>query len=314
MCLSRYTGNAADISLLGSSRVVLSHSGFVPIIQQAVVDRASRRTAERVTAVSRIILVALAVAILSGCGTMANDRGWGQDATIAPGWRRIGQAVLNAATAPETWMPAVGATALQIGNADHDIAEWAAKNTPVFGSQNRADRMSDHLRDTASVIWIATAAAAPSGHTSSTWWSAKARGLAVQAGGGAVLRQGVGYLKRTTDRKRPNGGSWAFPSLHAGGTASYATYASRNLETLPWTREAKNASQIGLGALTAATAWSRVEANQHYPSDVLAGIALGHFLAAFFNDAFIGKADSHHIQVNIDPLPRGMLASVRMGF
>ncbi len=249
---------------------------------------------------------------LPGCGTMANSRGWGQDATLAPGWRRIGQAALNAAGAPETWIPAVGALAFQIGRADRNLAQWAARQTPLFGSQQNANRMSDDLRLAASAAWITSAAAAPSGDTAEDWWIAKAKGLGVQAGEGAFMRQSVGFLKQSADRRRPNGGSGSFPSLHATATASYATLASRNIETLQWSSAATKASQLGLGALTAATAWSRVEAHQHYPSDVLAGMALGHFLGAFSTAAFMGL-DSN-VLVFIEPARNGALAGIRFDF
>jgi len=45
----------------------------------------------------------------------------------------------------------------------------------------------------------------------------------------------------------------------------------------------------GFISFGAGTSWARVEAGMHYPSDVLAGAALGHFIAAVVNDAFLGE-------------------------
>jgi len=243
---------------------------------------------------------------------MANGRGWGQDATLAPGWQRVGQAAWNAAAAPETWAPAVGALAFQIGRADRNLAEWAARETPVFGSQETANFMSDVLRDTSGLIWVTSAVGAPSGDTAEDWWIAKAKGFAVQAGEGAFVRQTVGFLKKSVDRQRPNGGTWSFPSLHATATSSNSTLASRNIETLQWTSGATKAAQWSLGGLTALTAWSRLEAHQHYPSDVLAGIAIGHFLAVFFNDAFLGLDEG--IQVVVEGSRKTAFAGLRFTF
>jgi membrane-associated phospholipid phosphatase len=53
--------------------------------------------------------------------------------------------------------------------------------------------------------------------------------------------------------------------------------------------------------LTAGTAWARVEAQKHYPSDVLAGAALGHFLGSFLNDIFIGPGKHFEINAGVDP-------------
>jgi membrane-associated phospholipid phosphatase len=249
---------------------------------------------------------------LPGCGTMANGRGWGQDATLALGWSRVGQAALNAAAAPETWAPVVGALAFQIGRADRNLAEWAARKTPVFHSQQIANRMSDDLRTLSGAIWFASALAAPSGDVAGDWWVAKAKGFAVQAGEGAFMRQTVGFLKKSVDRTRPNGHAWSFPSLHATATSSNATLASRNIETLQWSRAATTASQLGLGTLTALTAWSRLEAHQHYPSDVLGGIAIGHFLGAFFNDAFMGL--DGNVRLVVEASRKSALAGIRFSF
>jgi membrane-associated phospholipid phosphatase len=261
----------------------------------------------------RNLIAAIACACsLPGCGTMANGRGWGQDATLAPGWRRVGQAALDAAAAPQTWVPVVGALAFQIGHADRNLADWAARETPVFRSQPNANRMSDDLRTVSGAIWFASALAAPSGDGAGDWWIAKAKGFAVQAGEGAFMRQTVGFLKKSVDRTRPNGHAWSFPSLHATATSSNATLASRNIETLQWPSAATTASQLGLGGLTALTAWSRLEAHQHYPSDVLAGIAIGHFLGAFFSDAFMGL--DGNVRVVAEASRKTAFAGIRFSF
>jgi hypothetical protein len=246
---------------------------------------------------------------------MANGRGWGQDATLAPGWDRVGQAAWKAATAPATWAPAAGALALQVGSADRNLQQWAAKRTPLFGSQENADGMSNDLRDTAGVIWIASAVATPSGDTAEDWSLAKLKGLGVETGAGILTRGIVGALKSGTDRTRPNGiDKDSFPSAHATGAALYSTFASRNIEALHWSPVATTASQIGLGALTAATAWARVEANQHFPGDVLGGMAIGHFIGAFFTDAFMGLDNPRDTMVLIEPSREGAVAMIQFNF
>jgi membrane-associated phospholipid phosphatase len=144
----------------------------------------------------------LGVVLIStlGCGTLAGGKKWGEDATLWPGWERVGKAALYAAVSPGTLAPAAGALIFQADG-------------------------SDHL---------------------------------------------------------------SFPSGDAARAAVLNTLADRNLECLDlpgWTR---TSAAVGLYALTATTAWSRLEARRHYPSDVLAGMALGHFFGAFVNDAFLG--------------------------
>jgi membrane-associated phospholipid phosphatase len=261
-----------------------------------------------------ILLTALVAGLLSGCGTMSNGRGWGQDATLAPGWDRVGQAAWNAARSPATWGPAAGALAFQIGHTDRNTVRWAARENPVFGSRENASRMSDNLMDSSGVIWVASMAAAPSGDAATEWSIAKAGGIGVQTAGGILTRSTVGFLKQNVDRSRPGGGNGSFPSAHASGPALYATFAAVNIETLNWSRGAVTASNIGLGALTAATAWARVEANFHYPSDVLGGIAIGHFFGVFFTDAFMGLDNPGNALVLFEPSREGAVAMVRFNF
>jgi membrane-associated phospholipid phosphatase len=255
--------------------------------------------------------------IVSGCGTMANGRGWGQDATFAPGWDRVKQAAWKAATAPATWVPAAGAVAFQIDRADWKVEKWAARETPVFDSRENASRMSDNLLDASGVIWVISAVATPSGDTAGDWSAAKAKGLGVQTAGGILTRGTAGYLKKNITRGRCNGNgndNDCFTSAHASGAAMYATFASRNIETLGWSSGAVTASKIGLGVMTAATAWARVEASFHYPTDVLVGIAIGHFFGAFFTDAFMGLDNPRNTMVLIEPSRDGVTAMIRFNF
>jgi membrane-associated phospholipid phosphatase len=251
----------------------------------------------------------------SACGTMRNGRGWGQDATLSPGWGRVGQAALDAATAPATWGPAVGALVFQVGHADRGVAEWASKNTPVYGSQRNAGNRSDDLLGAAGMVWAASALVAPSGEASEQWIISKTGGVGVEAGAGVLMQGTVDYLKHATDRTRPNGyDRESFPSGHSAGSALFMTLTSKNLEAYGWSDSALVASRLGLGVMTAATAWARVEANQHYPSDVLAGIAIGHFFGAFFTDAFLGMDNPRNTLVVFEPSRKGAVAMVRFNY
>ncbi len=262
------------------------------------------------------VLVLLGIILgLAGCGTMANGRVWGQDATLTPGWERIGQAAWHAAIAPRTWVPAAGAAAFRIGDADRNATEWAAKKAPIFGSRHRADRTSYTLRDIAGAAWVASAIAAPGGDDAAGWVRNKAQGLGIQTGGGILMREAVGVLKVGVNRARPDGTDRAsFPSNHATGTAFYAALAARNIETFGWSPGAVTASQIGLDTLTAATAWARLEAYQHFPSDVLAGISLGNFLGNFFTEAFLGLNAPGDPALMFAPSQKGAIALLLFPF
>lgn len=258
-------------------------------------------------------LLALALG-LSGCATMSSGRGWGQDVTLTPGWERVRKAAWNAAAAPETWVPAAGALALQIDDADQAVVEWAAQNTPIYGSQQNADRMSDDLKQASVALWAVSALATPSGGPADTWFLNKVRGISVQLGSDLLLEPTVKFLKEVTDRERPNGDDHSFPSGHAATTSLFNTMATKNVEVMGWPATATTLTHVGLEGLTVATAWARVEANRHYPSDVLAGMALGHFFGSFFTDAFLGLDDPHAPTILFTPSRNGVAAAVRLAF
>jgi len=66
--------------------------------------------------------------------------------------------------------------------------------------------------------------------------------------------------------------------------------------------------------MASGTAWARVEAGVHYPSDVLAGAALGNFLTAFIHDAFLNLPEESSVGFFIQPSLRGVTAAVSVGF
>ena len=236
-----------------------------------------------------IIMILLVSAVFFGCGTLPNGRGWGQDATLLPGWQKIRKAAVDAIRAPEIWVPAGTALILQVGNMDEKLSEWAVEKTPVYGSNENADEASDKLRNVARGAYLTSVIITPSGSDSLDWTFAKAKGFAVEAASVLATRNVTGFLKKTTNRTRPNeANDHSFPSHHASEAAVYSILASRNIKATQLPGMLKKPLQIGTLALGAGAAWGRVEAERHYPSDVLAGMAIGHFFGAFITDAFLG--------------------------
>jgi hypothetical protein len=94
---------------------------------------------------AKISITLLMLFILNGCGTMQNGKGWGEEATISPGWDRVGKAAYNSLVSPLTWGPVAGAAVLQIGAWDKHLSNWASDKTPIFGSQTNASNWSDYL-------------------------------------------------------------------------------------------------------------------------------------------------------------------------
>ncbi len=231
--------------------------------------------------------------LLCSCGTLPNGRGWGQDATIKPGWEAVRKSAVRAAKSPYTWAPLAGALLLQIDDWDENISTWATDKTPVFGSRKSAQDASDVFRGLAIAAWVSTALATPGGDSSNDWLAAKGKGFAVVAAANLLNGGITTVLKNWSDRTRPDGSDRkSFPSGHSSFATLSATLAARNLQSIEMGAHYRRAMRIGFGVFAWGTAWARVEANVHYPSDVLVGAALGHFIAAFINDAFMGLDDA----------------------
>jgi len=226
---------------------------------------------------------------ITACGTLRNGHRWAEDATLLPGWKRLGNAAVHAASSPYTWVPVSGAVALQFGHMDKNLSDWAVDHTPVFSSPSQASRASDTIRKTSDIILYISMLTTPSGDEPVPWLVSKAKGCAVDFAALALTEQSVTLLKNSTQRNRPDGSdNLSFPSSHASGTSLNATLACRNVQCMHLPAVIQTAAGIGLTGLSLLGAWGRVEGGVHYPSDVLAGLALGHFAGVFFQDAFLG--------------------------
>ena len=101
----------------------------------------------------------------------------------------------------------------------------------------------------------------------------------------------VGFGRRRPDQAEDpdagfGGGSRSFPSGHAGGAASLATYAALYLHRRVWAaappRWWHGAVYAGLGGVAALAGAERVWHRRHHVTDVLAGAALGTATATAF--------------------------------
>jgi len=263
---------------------------------------------------ARLYVLIILASLLCGCGTLRNGKGWGADATFSPGWDKTGTAAYNAMKSPFTWGPAAGAAILQIDNWDRRISRWATDTTPLFGSQAHANDWSNYLLYTSGTIYATTVLLAPSGEQSGVWLTNKIKGFVV--GGAAIgFSEGVvGILQPALNRGRPDGSPRSFPSGHATAAASFSTLAAKNIAALQLPGCSEIMYDSGFVLVTAGTAWARVEANRHYPADILAGMAIGHFISAFVNDAFLGLDTSHDVTPDVEVSKNGIVLSIKGTF
>jgi membrane-associated phospholipid phosphatase len=198
---------------------------------------------------------------------------------------------------------------------DENLADWATEHRPLFGSQEDAETASDVLTNIGHAAYLITALLTPSGEEAGAWLNAKLKGIGVGITGMALSYGTTSVLKEQTNRTRPNGyNQRSFPSGHASSAATSTMLASRNVEYLALSDWGKTTLRIGLTALPFAVGWARVEAERHYPSDVLVGVALGNFFGAFFNDAFLGIDLPDDIAVTFQPSREGVLVGITWAF
>ena len=233
---------------------------------------------------------AVLLLFLSSCGTMENNRGWGQDAVLWPGWSRISSAAINSALDLQTLLPTVGAAVFAIGDLDEEVSEWAARENPIFGSRSTAEDFSDWGVGVLSVeAFVTLVSTLSTDSDTGDWTLPKLKGFLVESSAAGVSWGVMEGLKSAVDRRRPSGEDTdSFPSGHTSGAFTAVTLANRNLNSIRLPGEARLSLQITNLAAATAVGWARVEGNKHFPSDVLAGAALGHFLTSFIHDAFLG--------------------------
>lgn len=261
------------------------------------------------------LVLFMGLTVLQGCGTLSNGQGWGASATIAPGWNKIGRSALDAVKSPGVWLPMAGALALQVQDFDSRISTWAADQTPVFGSRDNAATQSDSLENIATGAFALTLLATPGGDQPEAWLLSKTKGLAVEYAAIRITKLATSSLKAATLRQDPNKDGYdSMPSEHSSNVALLKTLSIRNLKTVPMPRALRWSAEAGLHALALGTDWARVEAFDHYPSDILVSMSLGNFMGAFIYDAFMGIESDGSVQPQISIGPSAAFLGVRVRF
>jgi membrane-associated phospholipid phosphatase len=255
----------------------------------------------------KLLAVAFISFIMVGCGTLKNGRGWGQDAIYPVDLKRIPRAAVIALIDPQTLIPVAGALVFTVDDYDRKVSNWARTHTPIFGSENTASQASDYLLGALEVETFVTALGTPSGNKAKDWVYSKVKGVSVELGAELVTIGATSLLKDVTDRSRPGGGAKSFPSNHSSEAFSSSTLANRNLNSITMSEKVRVPMQVGNILLATSVGWARVEAGKHFPSDVLAGAALGHFLSAFIHDAFMGFPGDDGLGFHILPSKHGVM-------
>ncbi|MCG8470691.1 MAG: phosphatase PAP2 family protein [Desulfobacterales bacterium] len=243
-----------------------------------------------------LILSVLLVLVCIGCASKQNTPKL--NSTLTPGWDTIKTSFTSAVKDPHTWLPLLGASIFLIEDYDEQVSSWAVKHTPIFGSAYDALDYSDKLKNLSRTNYFVTVIALPA-DTIQIGIYDKSINLAFGLSAFSINSNITSSLKKISDRNRPNNSNnLSFPSAHASSSTISARLSSRNIEKVTISKTAKRVWQFSSMSIAGLTSWARVEGGIHYPSDVLAGYALGNFIGAFLNDAFIAPDYQHRIHID----------------
>jgi len=265
--------------------------------------------------VYKICLLVIAM-LMTACTSLPKGHApWGQDTTLSPGWQRLKQATIKALKDPQVWLPTAGAALFIVADWDDNVSDWAIDHHPLSDDAKDADDLSDDLRSFTTAAYVASSLLLPSGDNMRevAWNKSKAMGVGLLAIG---LNDGITEgLKSLNDRERPDKtGSDSFPSKHASEASVRATLAARNLDYINMNTNLRRGLQGTVYTAAGLTGWARIEAAKHYPSDVLFGYALGHFIGAVVNDVFITPASQGDVMISVTPEQSGLRLHVHARF
>jgi len=258
-----------------------------------------------------LFVVTFILFAVTGCGTLQNGQKWGQDAIYPVDLKKIPRSALDALVDPQTLIPAAGALVFGLSKWDKKASHWASGHTPIFGSAKNAENDKLYLEIPLYTEVFITALATPSGGDSKDWVYSKLKGMAVEGAAELVTVGATTLLKDTTGRTRPNGSeNKSFPSGEASAAFSSVALSNRNLDSIKLPQEVKIPLKVVNILLGSSVAWARVEAQAHYPSDVLAGAALGNFLSATVHDSFLNLRKDKTYSFGIFPTKGGAMAEL----
>ncbi len=247
------------------------------------------------TSTAKYFAGAIALSMVSGLLAVSTARA--DQNKFWPKKDRWCSAFRQAARHPGTWAPAAGAVVVAVADLDQDISDWATGHTPIFGSVETATSRSDDLRTMTHIGMVATLFVVERGERPVGEWIGR---FLVQHGAAVVTTSLTAGLKSVSGRTRPDGSdSESLPSGHSSRVFSYAASGWRNLGDSDLSPGWRRGLGIGITSLAAATAWARVEAGKHYPSDVLTGVALGNFITRVVNDAFLDHPNQVNVQASL---------------
>jgi PAP2 superfamily len=213
---------------------------------------------------------------------------------------KFSKATQNAIQQPSVWAPLLAATVIGGADKDAEISDWAQEETPVFGSTQSAVDASDNLVNLLVVSTAVSALLIPDQSDATDILSTNMKFVLVEGLGLSVNTGITNALKSEAGRTRPNDfDQRSFPSGHTSRAFTAATFAKHNIQQYDLDENSKKYFDWTFNSAAIATGWARVEAGWHYPSDVLAGAALGNVVASIISEMYLDTNDNVTISIQL---------------
>ena len=196
-----------------------------------------------------------------------------EDSRFKLTYNGIKKSVVTATISPAFYIPAGLALITFYEDIGRNASEETRENHPLWGDQERASDASDNLRTLSSVAMISSSLLfVPKGLK----YVFSNLAFDVAASFGATTTRAL--IRDGNRRSRPNGNEASFPSGHATAAGARVALANYNIFQSDLNSTTKYLLAGFNWSIAYMTGYSRVESHNHYPEDVLAGIAIGYWV------------------------------------
>lgn len=237
----------------------------------------------------------------TSCSLLTKKGKWGRDALWPIRGSRIKDAFVKNAQSPHVWIPLIGAGAVHWAGYDKKISKDAVQQKAIYTTPKNTSYWSDHLNQILLYEMYASILLTPSvpeDDSLTKYAMSKVKGGLVVNFASSSSRYTRDVLAKFFKRERPNQiDNKSFPSGHSAEAGSRNMLISKNLATMDIHPNLKTGIEVVNTGMASATLWARLEGERHYPSDVLAGYAVGSFVAGFVFDSLMNMDEGEQLSV-----------------
>lgn len=233
--------------------------------------------------------------ILQSCSVINKKGSWGKKALYPLRSERLVEAIKKNASSGHVWGPLIGVGVVTALDLDRNISNWVHHEGAIYKDVRAADNWSDHFNNIQKYEMYAVILLTPSHDEDMSFTQYlynKVRGGFALNIASSSTRFTVDQVRKVVHRQRPNRMDMKIlPSGHASEAGARRVIVSKGVDAIDMKEQLRTGIKFLNTGMSAATIWARVEGKRHYPSDVLAGYALGSFVSGVVYD-FLMNDDS----------------------